>query len=70
MFNRTTEEMRSFTPGEEYEYTSYNGWVSLLQPSVHIRFSAEESEWTRDFVTPLAPQAEGTWYTWETLEGM
>ncbi|MDO5477216.1 MAG: transglutaminase domain-containing protein [Eubacteriales bacterium] len=70
MFNRTTEEMRSFSPGEEYRYTSYNGWVTLLQPSVHIRFTEDESEWTRDYVTPLAPQADGTWYTWETLEGL
>jgi hypothetical protein len=70
MFNRTTDQMRSFTPGDEYTYSSYNGWVTLLQPSVHIRFSADESEQTRDYVTPLAPVAEGTWYSWETLEGM
>ena len=70
MFNRTTEQMRSFTPGEEYRYVSYNGWVTLLQPSVHIRFTEEESEETRDFVTPLAPVAEGTWYTWGMLMGL
>lgn len=70
MFNRTTDQMRSFTPGDEYTYSSYSGWVTLLQPSVHIRFSADESEQTRDYVTPLAPVAEGTWYTWETLEGL
>ena len=69
MFNRTTDEMRSFTPGDEFTYTSYNGWVTLLQPSVHIRFTSEESSQTRDFVTPLAPEAEGTWYTWEMLTG-
>ena len=67
MFNRTTEQMRSFTPGEEYRYTSYDGWVTLLQPSVHIRFTSDESEWTRDYVTPLAPEAEGTRYNWETV---
>ena len=70
MFNRTTEEMRNFTPGDEFRYVSYNGWVTLLQPSVHIRFSSQESEETRDYVTPLAPQAEGTWYTWEMLTGI
>lgn len=69
MFNRTTEQMRSFTPGDEYTYTSSSGWVSLLQPSVHIRFTPEDSEVTRDYVTPLAPEAEGTLYTWEILTG-
>ena len=69
MFNLTTEEMRSFTPGDEFTYVSNNGWVTLLQPSVHIRSSADESEVTRDYVTPLAPTAEGTWYTWEMLTG-
>ena len=69
MFNLTTEQMRSFTPGDEFTYTSNNGWVTLLQPSVHIRSTAEESEVTRDYVTPLAPVAEGTWYTWDMLTG-
>jgi len=69
MFNRTTEEMRSFTPGDEFTYVSDNGWVALLQPSVHIRSTADESEDSRDYVTPLAPTAEGTWYTWEMLTG-
>ena len=69
MFNRTTEETSSFTPGEEYRYTSDRGWVSLLQPSVHIRFSESESESTRDYITPLAPLAEGTYYTWSMLSG-
>ena len=69
MFNLTTEEISAFTPGDEYRYVSYRGWVTLLQPSVHIRFTAEESEQTRDYVTPLAPAAEGTWYTWEMLTG-
>ncbi|MDO5133949.1 MAG: hypothetical protein Q4D81_13370, partial [Eubacteriales bacterium] len=69
MWGRTTEQMRSFTPGEEYTYVSYNGWVTLLQPSVHIRFTEEESEETRDYVTPLAPAAEGDWYSWEMLTG-
>ena len=69
MFNRTTEEMRSFTPGDEFTHVSDNGWVALLQPSVHIRSTADESEDSRDYVTPLAPTAEGTWYTWEMLTG-
>lgn len=69
MFNRTTEQMRSFTPGDEYTYTSDSGWVSLLQPSVHIRFTPQDSEVTRDYVTPLAPDAEGSMYTWEVLTG-
>lgn len=69
MFNLTTEEMRSFTPGDEFTYVSNNGWVTLLQSSVHIRSTADESEVTRDYVTPLAPTAEGTRYTWEMLTG-
>ena len=69
MFNLTTDEIRSFTPGDEFTYVSSNGWVTLLQPSVHIRSSADDSEITRDYVTPLAPKAEGTWYTWDMLAG-
>ena len=69
MFNRTTEEMRSFTPGDEFTYVSHKGWVTLLRPSVHIRSTADESEISRDYVTPLAPDAEGTWYTWDMLTG-
>ena len=69
MFNLTTDQMSSFTPGDEFTYYSDNGWVTLLQPSVHIRSTSEESEVTRDYVTPLAPRAEGTWYTWAMLTG-
>ena len=69
MFNLTTEQIRSFTPGDEYRYVSYRGWVTLLQPSVHIRFTEEEAGETRDYVTPLAPDAFGTWYTWDMLTG-
>ena len=69
MFNLTTEEISAFTPGEEFRYVSYRGWVTLLQPSIHTRFTAEESQQTRDYVTPLAPTAQGTWYTWEMLTG-
>ena len=69
MFNLTTEEISTFTPGEEFRYVSYRGWVTLLQPSIHTRFTAEESQQTRDYVTPLAPTAQGTWYTWEMLTG-
>lgn len=68
MFNRTTEQIRAFTPGDEYTYTSSSGWVSILQPSVHIRFTREDSAVTNDYVTPLAPDAEGTLYTWEMLK--
>lgn len=67
MWCLTTEQIRYFTPGDEYRYVSDNGWVTLLQPSVHIRFSINESEQTRDYVTPLAPVAEGTSYSWETV---
>lgn len=70
MFNLTTDRMRRFDPGDEYTYSSDNGWVTLLQPSVHIRFSEEEGKTTRDFVTPLAPRAEGTRFTWRDLDGM
>lgn len=70
MFNRTTAETRYFEPGEEYRYSSDNGWVSLLQPSVHIRFSEEEAGTSRDYITPLAPEATGTFYTWEMLVGL
>lgn len=67
MFNLTTEEIRSFEPGDEFIYVSDNGTVEMLQPSVHIRSTADESEENRDYITPLAPTAEGTWYTWKML---
>ena len=47
----------------------YMAKLHHLQPSVHIRFTPQDSEVTRDYVTPLAPDAEGSMYTWEVLTG-
>ena len=67
LFNVTTEEISSFSPGKYYRYTNDRGWVSFLGDSVHIRHSEEDSETTGDYMTPLAPIAEGTRYSYEEL---
>ncbi len=67
MWCLTTQQIRYFTPGEEFNYVSGRNTVALLKPSVHIRFTIDESEVTRDYVTPLAPVAEGTRYSWENV---
>lgn len=68
LFNVTTEEITSFSPGKYYRYTNDRGWVSFLGDSIHIRHTEEDSESTGDYMTPLAPVAEGTQYAYEELK--
>lgn len=63
LFKVTTEQMNSFEPGEDYRYTSDNGWAEFLDSSVHIRYTEEDMNKTGDYMTPLAPIAEGTEYS-------
>ena len=67
LFNVTTEEISSFEPDEYYRYTNDRGWVSFLGSSVHVRHTEEDSADTGDYMTPLAPVAEGTDYSYENL---
>ena len=67
LFNVTTQEISSFTPGKEYRYTNDRGWVSFLGNSVHIRYTEKDSESTGDYMSPLAPVAEGTQYAYESF---
>lgn len=66
-FNVTTEEMSYFEPDESYRYNNDMGWVSFLGSSVHIRHTQDDSEETGDYMTPLAPIAEGTEFSYEAL---
>jgi hypothetical protein len=66
-FNVTTEEMAYFEPDEYYRYSNDRGWVSFLTSSVHIRHTEDDSEETGDYMTPLAPVAEGTEFSYEAL---
>ena len=68
LFNVTTEQISSFEPGKYYRYTNDRGWVSLLSDSVHIRHTQEDSSSTGDYMTPLAPTAEGTRFSYENLK--
>ena len=68
LFNVTTEEISYFVPGKYFRYTNDRGWVSFLGESVHIRYSDEDSETTGDYMTPRAPVAEGTQYSYEELK--
>ena len=68
LFNVTTEEISDFKPGKYFRYTNDRGWVSFLGDSVHIRYTADESESTGDYMSPLAPVAEGTQYAYEELK--
>ncbi len=67
MFARTTEEITNFVPDESYRYKTAAGWVSFLGNSVHIRYTEEDSAATGDYMTPLAPAAEGTAWTYEAI---
>ena len=64
LFNVTTEEISYFEPDDYFTYRTDRGWVSFLKSSVHIRYTEEESEETGDYMTPLAPIAEGTRYSY------
>lgn len=68
LFNVTTEQISSFEPGKYYRYTNDRGWVSFLSDSVHIRHTQEDSSSTGDYMTPLAPTAEGTQFSYENLK--
>lgn len=68
LFNVTTEEISHFEPGKYYRYTNDRGWVSFLGDSVHIRHTQEDSASTGDYMTPLAPIAEGTEFSYENLK--
>ena len=67
LFNVTTEQISSFDPGSYYRYSTDRGWVSFLGASVHIRHTQEDSAQTGDYMTPLAPVAEGTEYSYDNL---
>ena len=68
LFNVTTEQISSFEPGKYYRYTNDRGWVSFLSDSVHIRHTEDDSASTGDYMTPLAPTAEGTQFSYENLK--
>ena len=67
LFNVTTDQISSFEPDQYYRYTNDRGWVTFLGDSVHIRHTEDDTEETGDYMTPLAPVAEGTDYTYEAL---
>ena len=68
LYGVTTEQISSFEPGKYYRYTNDRGWVSFLSDSVHIRHTQEDSSSTGDYMTPLAPTAEGTRFSYENLK--
>ncbi len=68
LFNVTTAQISFFEPGSRYRYTNDRGWVSFLGDSVHIRHSEDEADETGDYMTPLAPIAEGTEFSYDNLK--
>ncbi len=68
LFNVTTEQISFFEPGDRYRYTNDRGWVTFLSDSVHIRHTEEDSAETGDYMTPLAPTAEGTEFSYDNLK--
>ena len=67
LFTVATDQISSFAPDQYYRYTNDRGWVTFLGDSVHIRHTEDDTEETGDYMTPLAPVAEGTDYTYEAL---
>ena len=68
LFNLTTEQISFFEPGDRYRYSNDRGWVTFLSDSVHIRHTEEDSAETGDYMTPLAPTAEGTEFSYDNLK--
>ena len=68
LFNLTTEQISFFEPGDRYRYSNDRGWVTFLSDSVHIRHAEEDSAETGDYMTPLAPTAEGTEFSYDNLK--
>lgn len=68
MFNLTTAEISNYTPDDSYTYyTGNGGYATFLTSSVHVRDDGSDPEKTGDYLSYLAPQAEGTKYTYDTL---
>ncbi|MGN0361590.1 MAG: transglutaminase domain-containing protein [Bilifractor sp.] len=68
MFNLTTDQISHYTPGQEYTYYTEDGYATFLSSSVHVRDDGTEtSGGAVDYVTKLAPIANGTTYTYSNL---
>jgi hypothetical protein len=67
LFNVTTEQISYFEPGSYYRYSNDRGWVSFLGESIHLRHTQEESTDNGDYMTPLAPIAEGVEFSYPNL---
>lgn len=64
-FNRTTEEMSNFDPGDTYTWRMEDGrGITFFGPSVHIRDSGSAEDNPEAYLTGLAPTAEGTVYAY------
>lgn len=59
--------MFAFEPDNEYRYESDRGWATFLSSSVHIRNTEENEEMNGDYMTPLAPLAYGTKYSYDNM---
>jgi len=68
MFNLTTEQISNYTPGDEYTYYTAEGYATFLTSSVHVRDDgSEHSGGTADYISRLAPTANGTAYSYDAL---
>ncbi len=68
MFNLTTDQISNYTPGDEYTYYTADGYATFLTSSVHVRDDgSEHSGGTADYISKLAPTANGTAYTYDAL---
>lgn len=67
LFQVTTEEISDFEPGYEYRYESDGGWATFLSSSVHIRNTEEDAAINGDYMTPIAPLAYGTDYSYDNM---
>ncbi len=68
LFNVTTDEITDYSPDASYDYTFDDGAVlSLVTPSVHYRAENVDDYGIDAILMALAPVAEGTTYTYESL---
>ena len=66
-YNLTTDQIRNYAPDDRYTYYSEAGYATFLSPSVHIRDTVEDIPVTEDYISYLAPVANGTTYTYENI---
>jgi hypothetical protein len=69
-YNITTEQISNYAPDQSFTYYTDAGYATFLSPSVHLRDTEADIASTDDYVSCLAPTANGSTYTYDYILGM